>query len=46
MANVQECDLELCDFELQSWYYVHFWINTLRKDINTFTPLIMGWIVS
>ena len=32
-ANVLYCNIVVSDFELQSSYYVHFWINTFRKGI-------------
>ena len=32
------CGIVVSEFELQSRYYVHFWLNTLRKDINFFIP--------
>ena len=38
MANVQDCGLELSEFELQSRYYVHFQSNTPRKSKS---PLIL-----
>ena len=38
VANVQDCDIQVNDFEPHSIYYVHFRINNLGKDINTFYP--------
>ena len=29
VANVLNCDSVVSEFELQSCYYVHFWINNL-----------------
>ena len=34
MANVQDCDPEVNEFELQSRYYVHFRTNNLGKGMN------------
>ena len=36
----------MCEFEIQSCYYVNFRINTLGKDTNLFIPLVMGITVS
>ena len=39
MVNVLNCDIDiLSEFELQSHYYVHFWINTLGKGMNYHPP--------
>ena len=38
IAKVLDCDLEESEFELQSYYYVYFRTNTLRKGMN---PLIL-----
>ena len=37
MANVQDYDIVVNEFELQSRYYVHFRTNTLGKGMK---PLI------
>ena len=37
VANLQDCDIVVNEFELQSRYYVHFRTNTLGKGMN---PLI------
>ena len=51
VANVLDCDIVINKFELQSRYYVHFRINTLRKGTNpiispaNFTSIFLeGWI--
>ena len=31
MTKVQDCGLEVSEFELQSGYYVHFRTNTFEK---------------
>ena len=36
MINVQDCNIEVSEFEPQSYYYVHF--QTLGKGMN---PLII-----
>ena len=33
-AKVQDCGLEVSDFELQSGYYVHFQDDTLAKGMK------------
>ena len=39
MSNVLDCDILVCEFELQSRYYVHFRTNTRGKSIYLFiTP--------
>ena len=42
VANVPDWDIIVSEFELQSSYYVHFWINTLGKDMNPLIPLSIG----
>ena len=44
VANVQDCDVELSEFELQSRKYVHFPTNTLGKCAKRIPPA-MGSIV-
>ena len=31
VANVLDCDIIVSEFEIQSCYYVYFWMNKLRK---------------
>ena len=38
MIKAMDCGIVVSEFELQSLYYVHFWINTLGKGMN---PLIL-----
>ena len=38
VANVQDCSLTVSEFDLQSYYYVHFWINSLGKGTNSLIP--------
>ena len=39
VANVQDCDIKVREFELHSYNYVHFQTNTLRKGNATlYTP--------
>ena len=38
VANVLDCDIIVSEFEIQSRYYVHFQINTLRKGMNLLIP--------
>ena len=45
MADVLDCDIVVSEFELQSSYYAHYQINTLGKDMISFIPIGMGWIV-
>ena len=42
MANVQDCDFIVTEFDLPSRYYFHFRNNTLKKDINLLIPQAMG----
>ena len=45
MVNVLDCDLEVGEFELQLRFYVHFWTNTLGKDVNPLiSPIMVGWL--
>ena len=37
MVKAMDCGIVVNEFILQSRYYVHFWTNTLGKDMN---PLI------
>ena len=38
MAKALDFRIVVCEFELQSRHYIHFWANTLGKDMN---PLIL-----
>ena len=38
MVKAMGCGIVENEFELQSRYYIHFWINTLGKGMN---PLIL-----
>ena len=38
MVKAMDCGIVVSEFELQSCYYVHFRIYTLKKDVN---PLIL-----
>ena len=46
MAKVQDCNLEVSEFELKSRYNVYFQTNTLGKGMNPIPLLVMGYIVS
>ena len=37
VANKQDCDIIVSEFELQSFYYVHSQINTFGKGMNLLT---------
>ena len=39
IVNGLDCGLEVSELELQSHYYVHFRINTIRKGMNPLFPL-------
>ena len=39
------CRIVVSEFELQSRYYVVFWINTLGKGVNPLIRPAMGWIL-
>ena len=38
MVKAMDCGIVVCEFILQSCYYVHFRANTLEKGMN---PLIL-----
>ena len=38
MVILLDYSLEVSEFELQSYYYVTFWTNTIGKDIETLYP--------
>ena len=42
LGNALDCDIVVSNFETQSRYYVHFMINTLRKDVHSLVSLSMG----
>ena len=37
-ANVLNYDIVVSEFELQSYYYVHFLTNSLGKRMDSLTP--------
>ena len=39
---IMDCGIVVCEFVLQSIYYVHFRANTLGKGMNTLILLAMG----
>ena len=41
MAKVLDCGFVISEFELQSCYYIHFWIKALWKVMNSLIPLDM-----
>ena len=42
MIKTLDCEIVVIKSELQSCYYVHFRINTLRKGMNPLMPPPMG----
>ena len=42
MVNALYCEIVECEFELQWYCYIHFWTNTLGKDMNPFILPAMG----
>ena len=42
VANLLDCNIVVCKFELQSSYYVYLWTNSLGKSMNSFIP--QQWI--
>ena len=42
MPKVLVWDLEVGEFELQSFHYIHFQIKTLRKVMNPLIPPAMS----
>ena len=44
VANMLDCGIVVRECKLQLYYYVHFLINTLGKDINTLIPPAMGYV--
>ena len=45
MGKVLDCNIIKCKFELQLYYYVLFWANTLGKSINPLILPVMSEIV-
>ena len=45
VANLLDCDIIVSKFKLQLYYSVYFPTNIFWKGMNTFIPLIMGYIV-
>ena len=45
VAKVLPCDLLVSEFELQSYYCVHFQINNLGEMYEPSYPPITGWIL-
>ena len=35
MAKVLDYNLEVSEFKLPLYYYIHFWTNTLGKGLNS-----------
>ena len=42
VAIVVECDIVVNEFKHQLRYYVHFFVNALRNDMNQFISL--SWV--
>ena len=42
MVKTMDCEIVVCEFELQSRYYVHFRANTLGKGMNPLILTAMG----
>ena len=42
LAKVLDCDFVVSEFELQSRYYFHFWINTFGKGMDLVITPVMG----
>ena len=45
LVKVLDGGVIVCEFDLQSHYYVHFWTNTFEKGMNYIFFLAMGLIV-
>ena len=41
-ANVQDCEIVIGEFELQSRYYVHIWTNISGKDMKPLLSIAIG----
>ena len=46
MVKAMDCGIVVSEFVLQSRYYVHFWANTLAKEINLLILRALGYIVA
>ena len=46
MVKVLDSGLKVCEYKLQSHYYIHFWTNILEKGMNTLILPTMDQIVS
>ena len=46
VATVQDCDIIVSEFELQSRYYVYFQTNSIRKVMNSLIFPAIGKIIS
>ena len=42
MVNVLDCGIVVIEFELHSYSYIHFWIDTFGKGMNPFIFLALG----
>ena len=42
VANLQDCDIVVNEFELSSRYYVHFQTNELENSMNSLIPLLIS----
>ena len=40
VSKVLDCDIIVREFELQSRYYIRFWIDILRKGMNPLVPTL------
>ena len=45
MVKAVDCGIVVCEFVLQSRYYVHFRANTIGKGMNPLILPAMGYIV-
>ena len=45
IVKALDCDLNVSEFELQSFFYVHFRTNTLEKSMNLLIPAVSDKIV-
>ena len=45
MVKALDCGIIVSEVELQSYYYVHFQANTLRKGMNPLILPAMGLVV-
>ena len=42
VVNMLDCNIVVSEFEFKLRYYIHFWTNTLKKDIEPPYPPSMG----